>query len=121
MDRLTINEIEGMAVIKQTETATLIMCEPMQKNVWYTNDGYVIVEVFNAATGTFESVDQYLPSEMVNCEHCGKLVESNGDDDFNFEVKTNTFPAPFDRSKGVCGTCWENEGYRVHYDKVQIQ
>jgi hypothetical protein len=53
--------------------------------------------------------------EMMECEHCGKMVEANGNDDFFFEVPSNLFPAPHNRSKGVCGECWNNQGYAEKY------
>jgi len=84
--------------------------QPAVEKMLSTGVGVEIADVIQEDGEDFDE-------ETVNCEHCGKSVVFNGDDDFNFEVPSNHFPAPFDRSKGVCRTCWENAGYKKHYEK----
>lgn len=65
----------------------------------------------------YESREDEEDENLVECEHCGKKVEFNGDDDFHFEVPSGHFPPPHDRGKGVCGTCWETQGYKEKYEE----
>lgn len=70
-----------------------------------------------------EDVQQYLigveiidyKENVVRCDHCGKKIEENGDDDFHFEVPAGLYPAPYDQGKGVCERCWIDAGYREKY------